>query len=104
MKLSTFRTDQSTGIRAVLAVILCCGGMQAASLLTATPAKVALTCDTVTGPGPAAAIVVKPVATLTGNTSIVVLMAPVGAGLVATAAGVTGSERCKPVSGVDLHG
>ena len=84
MKLSTFRTDQSAGIRAALAVVLCSGGLQAASLLTATPAKVALTCDTVTGPGPAAAIVVKPVATLTGSASIVVLMAPVGAGLVAT--------------------
>ena len=58
--------------------------MQAASLLTATPAKVALICDTVTGPGPAATIVVKPVATLAGSTSIVVLMAPVGSGMVAT--------------------
>ena len=84
MKLSTFRTDHSAGVRAALAVILCSGGLQAASLLIATPAKVALTCDTVTGPGPAATIVVKPVATLTGSTSIVVLMAPVGAGLVAT--------------------
>jgi len=83
MKLSTFRTDHSAGICAALAAVLCCGGIQAASLLIATPAKVALTCDTVAGPGPAAAIVVKPVATLTGNASIVVLLAPVGAGLVA---------------------
>jgi hypothetical protein len=84
MKLSTLRTDHSASIRAALAVVLCSGGLQAANLLIATPAKVALTCDTVTGPGPAAAIVVKPVATLAGSASIVVLMAPVGAGLVAT--------------------
>jgi hypothetical protein len=85
MKLSTFRTDHSAGIRAALAVLLCSGGLQAASLLTATPAKVALTCDTATGPGAPAAVVVKPVATLAGSASIVVLMAPVGGGLVATA-------------------
>jgi len=85
MKLSTFRTDQSAGIRAALAVLLCSGGLRAASLLTATPAKVALTCDTATGPGAPAAVLVKPVATLAGSASIVVLMAPVGGGLVATA-------------------
>ena len=95
MKLSTFRTDdlagrraagiRAAGIRAAFAIVLCSGGLQAASLLTATPAKAVLTCDTVTGPGPAATIVVKPVAALAGSASIVVLMAPMGAGLVATA-------------------
>ena len=85
MKLSTFRTDQSAGIRAALAVFLCSGGLEAASLLIAAPAKVALTCDTATGPGAAASIVVKPAANLAGNASIVVLLAPVGPGLVATA-------------------
>jgi uncharacterized protein (TIGR03437 family) len=75
MKLSTLRTDYSAGIRAAFAVALCCGGMQAASLLTAAPGTVALTCNTITGPGSAATIVVKPVATLTSNTMAVALSA-----------------------------
>ena len=82
MKLSTFRTDHSAGIRATLAAALCCGGLQAASL-TATPGAVALTCNTLTGPGAAATIVVKPVATLTNNT-IAVTLGTLSAGLAVT--------------------
>jgi uncharacterized protein (TIGR03437 family) len=52
-------------------------------LLTATPGTVALTCNTITGPGPAVTIVVKPVATLTTNTMTVTLVA-VNAGLTVT--------------------
>src|SRR5471030_2456993 len=83
IKLSTFRADYAAGIRAAFAIVLCCGGLQAASLLTATPGTVALTCNTITGPGPAATIVVKPVATLTSNTIAVTLLALNG-GLVVT--------------------
>ena len=83
MKLSTLRTDYSAGIRAAFAVALCCGGLQAASLLTATPGTVALTCNTLTGPGPGAAIVVKPVAALTTN-SMTVSLVSLNAGLIVT--------------------
>src|SRR5271157_257821 len=83
MKLSTFRTDHAAGIRAALAAVLCCGGLPAANLLTATPGTVALTCNTITGPGSAATIVVKPVAALTSNTLAVTQLAS-SAGLVVT--------------------
>src|SRR5271169_240456 len=53
MKIPALRTDYSAGIRAALAMALCCGGLQAAGLLTATPGTVALTCKTLTGPGSA---------------------------------------------------
>ena len=74
MKLSTFRPDHSPGIRAVLAIALCCGGVRAASLLAATPGTVALTCNTITGPGAAATVVVKPVATLGSTNTIAVTL------------------------------
>src|SRR5437763_9576684 len=71
MKLATFRTNYSVS-RAVLAglfaVVLCGGGLHGMSLLTAAPGTIALSCNTLTGPGAAATIVVKPAATLTGNT------------------------------------
>ena len=66
MSLATFRTGAFLG--AALAALLCPGGTQAAKLLTATPNTIALTCNTLTGPGSAAAIVVSPVPTLTTNT------------------------------------
>jgi hypothetical protein len=66
-----------------LAIALFCGRLQAANLMTATPASIALTCDTAAGPGPAIPIVVKPVATLTTNTILVTLGA-VSGGLVVT--------------------
>ncbi|HEV2448237.1 MAG TPA: putative Ig domain-containing protein, partial [Candidatus Sulfopaludibacter sp.] len=66
-----------------LAAILFCGGLPAANLLTVTPGSVALSCNTAGGPGPAAAIVVKPVASLAANTIPVTAVA-LGAGLVVT--------------------
>lgn len=83
MNLPTFRTDVA-GIRALLGIALCCGGLQAATLLTATPARVSLSCDTVAGVGPAAAIVVKPVAPLAGSASIAVSLGPLPVGMVAS--------------------
>jgi uncharacterized protein (TIGR03437 family) len=47
---------------AVSALTSCMGTLQAANLLTATPASITLTCNTLTGPGPAANVVVKSVA------------------------------------------
>jgi hypothetical protein len=52
-------------------------------LLTTTPATISLTCDTATGPGPAATIVVKPASPLTTNT-IAVTLGGLTAGLVVT--------------------
>ncbi|MDR3702246.1 MAG: putative Ig domain-containing protein [Candidatus Sulfopaludibacter sp.] len=55
-------------IRAALVAALCSGAVPAANVLAVSPASVALSCNTATGPGAAGTIVVKPVATLTGNT------------------------------------
>jgi len=83
MKLSTLRIDRSAVLRVVAAVILSCCGAHAATLLTATPSSVALTCSTLTGPGPAASIVVKPAAPLT-NGAVAVALGAAGGGLVVT--------------------
>jgi uncharacterized protein (TIGR03437 family) len=66
---------------AVLALACSGGAAQAASQLTATPSKVALTCSTANGPGPEAIVVIKPISTLTSN-SITVTLGAVGGGLV----------------------
>jgi hypothetical protein len=83
MKLSTIRTNGAAVLGAALAGALCCGGLQAASLLTAAPGTIALTCNTLNGPGPAATVVVKPVAALTAG-SIVVTLSGLSAELVIT--------------------
>ncbi|HEY1493391.1 MAG TPA: hypothetical protein VGF49_02565, partial [Candidatus Solibacter sp.] len=83
MKLSTLRIDRSAVLRVVVAVILGCCGAQAATLLTATPSSVALTCNTLTGPGPAVGVVVKPAAPLT-NGAVAVALGASGGGLVVT--------------------
>ena len=75
MKLLTFRTT--------LALTLWCGGLQAANLLSPNPASVAVSCNTITGPGPAATVVVKPVTPLT-NKTIAVTLGALSSGLVVT--------------------
>ncbi len=55
-------------IRAALVAALCSGAVPAANVLTVSPASLALTCNTTTGPGTPGTVVVKPVATLTANT------------------------------------
>lgn len=70
-------------LRIAAVIVLCSCAARAATLLTATPASAALTCNTLTGPGPAATIVVKSVAPLT-NGAIAVAMGASGGGLVVT--------------------
>lgn len=69
---------------ALLALTIGAGSLQATNLLTAT-SPVALTCNTATGPGTAATIVVKPVTALTGSATIVVTFTAPGGGLLVTA-------------------
>ena len=84
--LSNILTRSHVAFAIVLCCGLCCGRAQAASLLTTTPATIALTCDTATGPGPAAAIIVKPATPLTTNT-IAVTLGTLTAGLAVTPPG-----------------
>jgi len=73
-----------TGLfRALLAVTLCTATLRAGNLLVAAPSTISVTCNTATGPGTAATVVVKPVATLTSGT-IAVAAGPVSSGLVVT--------------------
>jgi uncharacterized protein (TIGR03437 family) len=67
----------------LLLAILCATALHAANLLTATPSSVALTCNTVTGPGTPATIVIKPAATLTSG-SLAVTQLALSSGLVVT--------------------
>ena len=72
-----------SAIRPLLAIVFCCSGLPAANLLTATPATLSLTCNTVAGPGPAVSILIKPVAALTTNTIAVTTgSAPAGVVLI----------------------
>ncbi len=87
MDLSVLRSHGARAFVALLALTLGAGAMQAANLLTAT-ASVAVTCNTATGPGTAANIVVKPATSLTGSNTIVVSFTAPGNGLTVTAPNV----------------
>jgi hypothetical protein len=84
MDVSAFRIRSGGKFAAVLGLIIGAGTLQAANVLTAT-SPVAVTCNAVTGPGTAASIVVKPVATLSGTTTIAVTVTAPGSGLTVTA-------------------
>jgi uncharacterized protein (TIGR03437 family) len=90
MNLPTFRIERVRHAGTMLAVVLygiefSGSGAQAANLLSVSPATVAVTCNTLTGPGPAATFVVKSVAALTGTGAIAVAPGAIGGGLGVTA-------------------
>lgn len=74
MKPPTACPNRSAVVRALFALALCPAALGAANLLTATPGSASLTCDTASGPGTAATIVIQPVAPLTTNTIAVTAM------------------------------
>ena len=71
-----------------------------AQTLSITPSSVNLTCSTVTGPGQAATVVVRPVNALTGSNTIVVNLGTIGAGLVVTAPSVTTLSTANQTAGL----
>lgn len=81
MKTSTHRLSRAV-VRALFVVALCPEVLGAANLLSATPGSVSLTCNTASGPGAAATIVIKPVATLISNT--IAVTATLASGLTLT--------------------
>ena len=81
MKTSTHRLSR-TAVRALFVVALFPAVLGAANLLTATPGSVSLTCNTASGPGAAATIVIQPVATLT--TGGIAVTATLASGLTLT--------------------
>jgi uncharacterized protein (TIGR03437 family) len=71
MDLSVLKKIGSRAVVALLGLTACMGTMQAANVLTATPTAVFVNCDP-GGSSTTATVVVKPVANLTGTTSITV--------------------------------
>ncbi len=82
-----YRVCHSKLFYALLVFAASVSTMQATNLLTATTPT--LTCNTATGPGTAASVVVKPVTPLTGSSTIAVTFGSASAGLVITAPTVT---------------
>jgi len=70
---------------ALMALTGSAASLHATNTLTATPASVSVTCNTATGPGSAASVVIKPVTALTGSATITVAFNAPGNGLVVTA-------------------
>ena len=80
MKMSFLQANR-TPLWLVLAMVSTTVPLKAVDLLTATPSSVTLTCSTVTGPGPAANVLVKSVTPLTGSNTHVVTVGSIGEGL-----------------------
>ena len=79
MKRLKFKTHQSTLLFSLLALAIFTGTMQAAQLQV-NNATIALACNSITGPGASATVVVKPVTALTASNTIVIaaITAPTG--------------------------
>ena len=103
MDSSTLRAHTvRTGLRAVVALLAFTGGtaaLQAAVLSVASPTAT-VTCNTATGPGAAATIVVKPSPLLTGSNTIVVTFTAPGSGLVVTAPSTTTLSTANQTAGI----
>lgn len=99
MKMSFLQANRSP-LWLVLAMAGSTVPLKAVDLLTATPSSVTLTCSTVTGPGPAANVVVKPITPLTGSNTHVVTFGSVAAGLVVTAPSITTLSTANQAAGI----
>lgn len=77
MKVTTDRPIRGALLPALLALALYPAALGAANRLAATPTSASLTCDTASGPGPAANIVIKPAAPLATNTiAVTAILSP----------------------------
>jgi uncharacterized protein (TIGR03437 family) len=93
---------KSRGISALAAVIALTGlaGSLQATTLTATPGSVSVSCNTATGPGAPATVVIKPSTPLTGTNTIAVSFTAPGAGLVVTAPATTTLSTTNQSAGI----
>ena len=96
-------TSKLHGLRAFVTLLALTAGtasLQAVNVLTATPATFAVTCNTQSGPGTAATVVIKPVTPLTlASTLVVTFNAPTN-GIVVTAPSVTTLSTANQVAGL----
>ena len=99
MDLKESRISIARTCAALIMLMFCAMNLHAANLLTAT-SSVAVTCSTVAGVGPVASIVVKPVATLAGSTTIAVSFTAPGNGLTVTAPTTTSLSVSNQSAGI----
>ena len=88
MDSSVLRKIGSRAVVALLGLTACMGTMQAAIVLTATPAIVSVNCDP-GGSSTTATVVIKPVANLSGTTSIAVGLGTIPSAITVTPPGAT---------------
>ena len=101
MNLPAFKSHSARAFIALSALTIFAGTMQATNLLLATPGSVTLTCSTVSGPGLAATVTLKPVTPLTGSNTLVVTVGSLsGTGLVVTPPSVTTLSTANQGAGI----
>lgn len=101
MNLPAFKSRSAQAVIALSALTIFAGNMQAVNLLVATPSTVTLTCSTVTGPGLAATVTLKPVTPLTlASTLVVTVGSLAGTGLVVTPPSVTTLSTGNQTAGI----
>jgi uncharacterized protein (TIGR03437 family) len=100
MNLPAFKSHSAQAFIALFALTTFAGTMQATNLLTATPSSITLACNTATGPGLAATVIVKPVTALTGASTLSVTVGSLTGGLVVTAPSVTVLSTANQVAGL----
>jgi uncharacterized protein (TIGR03437 family) len=101
MDFSVLRRHGSTLFALTVALTAGSHSVMAANLLTATPSAPAMTCNTATGTTPVA-IVVKPVAALSGTTTIAVTFAALSGGLTVSPASATLNSTNGAASGAGV--
>ena len=100
MNLPAFKSHGARASILLFALTTFAGTMQAVNLLVATPSSVTLTCSTVTGPGLAATVTLKPVTPLAGASTLVVTVGSLTGGLVVTPPTVTTLSTANQAAGI----
>lgn len=99
MDLSVLRSRSVQAFAALLALTIGAGSAQAVSLVATSP--VTLTCSTVSGPGAAATITIKPLVALTGVNTLAVSFTAPGSGLIVTAPSTVTLSTANQVAGIN---
>jgi len=99
MDLSVLKSRGAGAFAALLALTFGASTIQATNVLTAT-SSVAVSRSTLTGPGSAASIVIKPVTALTLSNTLAVSFNAPGSGLVVTAPAITTLSTTNQTAGI----
>ena len=99
MDLTVLRSRSVQALAALFALSLGAGSAQAVSLVA--PSAATVTCSTVSGPGAAATINIKPLVALTGVNTIGITFTAPGSGLLVTAPQATSLTAANSVAGIN---